>query len=200
MSQLIAERLQYASKKGVVITIVFGKCEMKDDQLEILGKIKNIEIVYVDNLHAKCYYNESKMIITSMNLHSFSETNNREMGVLIDKINDTQLYDKAKEEAMSIKESGNRGSIEKVSQPRQIPRYDHNLRTSSNMGTCLRCGDDIKFNPAKPLCSDCYELWNIHGNDDYPEHFCHSCGSHADTSMERPLCYQCYKDSQRRRG
>ena len=42
------------------------------------------------------------------------------MGVLIDKINDTQLYDKAKEEAMSIKESGNRGSIEKVSQPRKF--------------------------------------------------------------------------------
>jgi PLD-like domain len=200
ISNLFAERLENASKRGVQITILFGKSDLKEDQAEIFAKLKNLEIFYVENLHAKCYFNESKMIITSMNLYSFSEKNNREMGVLVDKNTDSELFENAREEALSIKQIGDKGYIQKTDHPRQIPRHDHGNRTASNVGTCLRCGDDIKYNLSKPLCRDCYDEWAEWGNEDHREHFCHSCGSSADTTMASPECYQCYKDSKKKRG
>jgi PLD-like domain len=198
ISPIFAERLKNASKKGVVTSVIFGKNDLKGDQLEILSKIKNLEIFYVENLHAKCYFNESKMIITSMNLHSYSEKNNREMGVLIDKLNDSELFEKARDEAFSIKTSGERGDI--VDHPRQIPRHDHGHRVAADTACCIRCGDDIKYNPLKPLCRDCYDEWAEFGNSDYTEHFCHSCGINSNTTIEKSLCYQCYGIWKKKRG
>jgi phosphatidylserine/phosphatidylglycerophosphate/cardiolipin synthase-like enzyme len=200
ISNLFAERLENASKKGVKITILFGKSDLKEDQAEILGKLGNLEIYFVENLHAKCYFNESKMIITSMNLHSFSERNNREMGVLIDKTTDFELFESAREEAQSILQIGDKGFIEKADYPRQIPRHNHGQRAVSNLGCCLRCGVDIKYNLSKPLCHECYDEWAEWGNEEHREQFCHSCGSPADTSLASPQCYQCYRDSKKKRG
>jgi phosphatidylserine/phosphatidylglycerophosphate/cardiolipin synthase-like enzyme len=170
ISKLFSERLENAIKKGVQITLLFGKTDLKDDQVDILGNLRNIEIYFVENLHAKCYFNETKMIITSMNLHSFSERNNREMGVLIDKATDPVLFESAREEALSIQQLGVREYFGKPDHPRQIPRHDHAQRTASNIGCCLRCGVDIKYNLAKPLCHECYEEWSKWGNEDHREH------------------------------
>ena len=66
--------------------------------------MKNLELRFCENLHAKCYFNENLMVLTSMNLHQFSQSNNREMGVLIkceDK-NDEELFLNAKKEANLI--------------------------------------------------------------------------------------------------
>ena len=43
-------------------------------------------------LHAKCYFNEQNLVISSMNLYDFSEVNNWEMSILIDKDNDSEIY------------------------------------------------------------------------------------------------------------
>ena len=51
-----------------------------------------IRTSYCKNLHAKCYLNESLCIITSLNLYEFSQVNNNEMGVLIRRAEDTDLY------------------------------------------------------------------------------------------------------------
>ena len=42
----------------------------------------HVHLYFSKNLHAKCYLNEKKMIITSMNLYEFSQVNNREMAFL----------------------------------------------------------------------------------------------------------------------
>lgn len=44
-----------------------------------------INIIYMDELHAKCYLNENNALVTSMNLYDFSMVNNIEFGVLFDK-------------------------------------------------------------------------------------------------------------------
>lgn len=63
----------------------------------------------------------------------------------------------------------------------------------SQPGSCCRCGDDLKFDPDKPLCPDCYKQWNRFKNPEYVENFCHSCGKKAKTSLLKPLCYACFK-------
>jgi hypothetical protein len=69
------------------ICIIFGKNEgspgksLRKEDIEFLKEFKNISIVYCANLHAKYYGNETKGIITSINLYDKSFENNIEFGV-----------------------------------------------------------------------------------------------------------------------
>jgi phosphatidylserine/phosphatidylglycerophosphate/cardiolipin synthase-like enzyme len=94
--------LKDAGRKGVKITLVFGKEELKPDVKEKLAKLDNISVFFRKTLHAKCFYNEKQMIITSMNLYDFSEVNNLEMGVLINAEEETSLFNEVKKEAESV--------------------------------------------------------------------------------------------------
>lgn len=67
--------------------IVFGKNEkevsksLSKQDFEYFKKFLNISIVYVPNLHAKYYGNETKGVISSINLYDYSFKNNIEFGV-----------------------------------------------------------------------------------------------------------------------
>ncbi len=67
--------------------IVFGKNEkevsrsLSKQDFEFFKKFLNISIVYVPNLHAKYYGNETKGVISSINLYDYSFKNNIEFGV-----------------------------------------------------------------------------------------------------------------------
>ena len=84
LSPLFFERLMDAADRNVKIDFVFGKREINYEEEEKITYIKNINLFFLQNLHAKCYLNESKVIITSMNLYEYSE-NNREMGIVFER-------------------------------------------------------------------------------------------------------------------
>ena len=73
------------------IVVVFGKNEddysksMKQEDFNFFKEFPNIQIRYEKRLHAKYYANENSAILTSMNLYTFSQDNNIEAGVLMDK-------------------------------------------------------------------------------------------------------------------
>lgn len=75
------------------IFVVFGKNEddisksLSKEDFDFLKNFPNIEIRYQNRLHAKYYANESKGILTSMNLYSYSLDNNIEFGILTEKGN-----------------------------------------------------------------------------------------------------------------
>ncbi|WP_440948745.1 HRDC domain-containing protein [Methanosarcina sp. T3] len=64
----------------------------------------------------------------------------------------------------------------------------------NDSGSCIRCGEKIRYNPDEPFCIDCYNSWARFGNPKYKEKFCHKCGKPVDTSKEKPVCYQCFKN------
>ncbi len=105
LTPILIDRLKDAEKQNITITIIYGKNDLIEDQKRILYKFENIEIYFCQNLHAKCYYNEKSLVITSMNLYEFSERNNREMGILIDKNLDSEIYLDTLKEIQSIKNS-----------------------------------------------------------------------------------------------
>lgn len=80
--------LTHKEKHGVAITVVFGKNEddlgksMSKDDLYFLTTFPNIRILYERRLHAKYYANDTAALVTSMNLHSYSQNNNIEAGIL----------------------------------------------------------------------------------------------------------------------
>jgi sugar-specific transcriptional regulator TrmB len=92
ISNNLFERLKEKSEVGVRVDFVYGKSELSHSEKQKIISLNTINLYFHENLHAKCYYNEQEMIITSMNLYEFSEKNNREMGVLIIKKEDEQLY------------------------------------------------------------------------------------------------------------
>ena len=69
------------------LLIVFGKNEMEVSRslskfdFDYFKKFLNVSVVYVPNLHAKYYGNETKGVITSINLYDYSFKNNIEFGV-----------------------------------------------------------------------------------------------------------------------
>lgn len=67
-----------------------------------MQKLDYVRVSFCKNLHAKCYINESTCIISSLNLYEFSQVNNNEMGILIQKDQDELVFKDAYEEAQRI--------------------------------------------------------------------------------------------------
>lgn len=201
ISKTLYERLKDASNRNVSIKIIFGKDDLKPNERNSLAEIKNLELYFFENLHAKCYFNETKMVITSMNMYEFSEKNNREMGVLIDRTTDKELFEKAVEETVSIMKSSEQIQLRKTDRPifidKKVIDDKQNKNNKIYRGYCLRCELRIDYNPNKPYCGDCFSVWVQFENPDYQENVCHRCGEYEMTSMNKPLCYNCFTKHQK---
>lgn len=197
LSKTLFERLKDATNRNTRITIIYGKDELKPNEKNSLADLRTLRLLYFENLHAKCYCNDKKMVITSMNMYEFSEKNNREMGILIDKENDKEIYEKAYNEIQSIIQSADLVKINKTEKQYSKENLSDGKNSkkikTSNRGYCIRCESRIPLNPNNPLCGDCYASWAHYNNFDYEENVCHSCGEYHDTSMNKPLCYSCFK-------
>lgn len=75
---------------------------MHPDEIKWMQKLDYVRVSFCKNLHAKCYINESTCIISSLNLYEFSQVNNNEMGILIEKDQDATVFKDAYEEAQRI--------------------------------------------------------------------------------------------------
>ena len=98
MKELLADK----NRLKIDVRIVYGKSELQPQEIEWLRGLTYIRTSFCKNLHAKCYMNEELCIITSLNLYEFSQVNNNEMGILIQRSDDGQLYKDAYEEAQRI--------------------------------------------------------------------------------------------------
>ncbi|MEX2110731.1 MAG: phospholipase D family protein [Gemmatimonadaceae bacterium] len=201
LSKTLAERLQDAARRSVRITIVFGKKDLEREQEDLLAALTGARLFFLPNLHAKCYFNEDRMVITSMNMYEFSEKHNREMGVLLEA--GDPAYVEALREVHSIISASEPLSVAPAAPPRRRSYSQTEtfpMRVSSrayrrNSGVCIRCQASIRRDPARPLCAVCYEVWSAYQNADYQEQWCHFCGRSEGTSVNRPLCRICYRSA-----
>ena len=138
-------RLKRATERGVSVVLIYGKKETSE--AEKFKTFQNCKILFCENLHAKCYFNENDMIISSLNLHECSERN-FELGVGFSKEKrDGAMYE---ETCRKINEIYQNSEI--VFGENKVDSYAANVNT----GFCLNCGKRIDFNPTKPFCFDCY--------------------------------------------
>src|ERR1044072_1982957 len=98
----IKQSLEDKNRMKIDIRIVYGKNELHPDENNWLKSMTNIRSSFCKDLHAKCYLNENEAILTSMNLYEYSQVNNNEMGIHIDKATDLQLYKDIYEEAQRL--------------------------------------------------------------------------------------------------
>ena len=106
----IQERLKTKSKIGTLaeISLIYGNTKPKKAELEWMAEIDDLKVWQKKNLHAKCYINENKAIISSMNLYDYSQTTNVEMGFLITKEENPIAYQKMMDDIDDLKINGDR--------------------------------------------------------------------------------------------
>lgn len=102
LNDRIKELLSDKNRLKIDVRIVYGKSELQPEEVSWLKELPYIRTSFCKNLHAKCYLNEELCIITSLNLYEFSQVNNNEMGVLIKRSEDADIYRDAYEEAQRL--------------------------------------------------------------------------------------------------
>jgi Mn-dependent DtxR family transcriptional regulator len=139
MRELLADK----KRLKMDVQIVYGKTELVPEEMNWLKTQPHILISFCKNLHAKCYLSERHCIVTSLNLYEFSQVNNNEMGILISRKDDMELYNDAHEEAQRIirisEESTERVSV-KLPEQKIKPIIKNNSSdklTSSNLAKKL---------------------------------------------------------------
>lgn len=102
LNDRIKELLEDKDRLKIDIRIIYGKSDLHPDEIKWLQKLDYVRLSFCKNLHAKCYINESECIISSLNLYEFSQVNNNEMGILVRKDEDQEVFKDAYEEAQRI--------------------------------------------------------------------------------------------------
>ena len=176
----LKRRIKSQADLGIKVHIIYRELQPKEE--EWLDSVDSLRTSICEDLHAKCYFNENQALLTSMNLYQYSERNNYEMGVLISRDIDDELYQGLVEEAKHI--------IEDASTPVRDPRNGKKV-DPPKLGFCIRCKETILANPTRPYCRNCFRKWNR--NKDYAEKHCHLCGNEHVTSMSKPACLKCYR-------
>lgn len=216
LSKDFRELLTYRNSKDKVTTVIFGKQELKPDELNFLQGLRFIVLYYHEDLHAKCYANDEKMIITSLNLYEFSMANNKEMGVLIDRNDpaDAQTFTDAMAEVEFIRSTSGRYEFtaEKIDSSEQVREQSASKKSADKpaappkkqaaTGYCIRTGVEIPFNIEKPFCYEAYKSWSKFENSDYPEKYCHFSGepTNGETCFNRPILKKNWKKAQEVHG
>jgi len=102
LNDRIKELLADKDRMKIDVRLVYGKSELAPQETNWLRALKYVRTSFCQNLHAKCYANEQAAIITSMNLYDFSQINNNEMGVYIEREQEPELYRDTLEEAQRL--------------------------------------------------------------------------------------------------
>ena len=201
----IADSLKHLIKerdlRKIDIRVVYRKDnKINAEDMGFLQELTSVKISAHENLHAKCYLNENTAIIASMNLYQYSQQNNREMGIKVEKKEDPDLYNAIFKEVMVIIQTSQQPefSVKKSKKDaptasKKVPKKINKKHQKKDMGFCIRCGTDLEFNPEKPLCYKCFKSWKKYSDPEYKEKFCHACGTEYSSTFAKPVCYACYK-------
>ena len=213
ISKDFQELLNSREKNKKETIIIYGKNELTPDQLKFLTSLRYVYLKFYENLHAKCYVNDTKLIITSLNFYEYSMINNKEMGVLYDTTNpdDKEIYSKALDYVKLIEDNSddkpfeltgsqvvkNSSGDKKTESSKATPtaKTETSKGNSKPTGYCIRTGVSIPFNIEKPMSYEAFKSWNKYGDKDYSEKFCHFSGepSEGKTSVGKPILTKNWK-------
>lgn len=122
--------LEDRHKFSIDIIIIYGKVsDINPEDSSWLQSMPGIKLLFHKDLHAKCYFNEKEVIITSMNLYMFSQQNNVEMGIYISKEIDPELYKQVATEVDRIKRGSEHRtiSVQKVENKKTESIKEHSI-------------------------------------------------------------------------
>ena len=161
----------------------------------------HISTYFYENLHAKCYLNENKALLTLMNLYDFSQVHNLEMGLVVSRETEGELYGNILEEsdrlikfskAQRVKIAVT-STVANTTKPSGAAKRTRSSTVIPTYGFCIRCKKVVPANPTQPYCDRCCTSWKRFENKSYEEKHCHICGSEFASTLLKPLCLACYR-------
>ena len=158
----------------------------------------------LQNLHAKCYLNENHALLTSMNLLESSQILSYEMGIVVSREEEPQLFETIDQELRNlVRKSGincvaadqasTSDSSKRNAARKMVQKKASQAVAAPENGFCIGCKADLPVNPLRPYCSVCFASWSEHKNVAFKENHCHICGNKRKTSRRKPSCFACYK-------
>jgi hypothetical protein len=199
VQKLYLDELKASARRGVSISVLFREDEARKEQVEALLEVEGIKLFQLPELHAKCYFNEHRFVLTSMNLHDHSERNNKELGIMLEKGIDEPLFNDALSGALSILESSSPMITGRDHRPRTPPLPVTNTTPPGPLpfvalperGVCIRCAEPMACDPDAPMCYADFTTWVRYENPEFGEKHCHTCGQSSFVSMADPMCNSC---------
>lgn len=157
-------------------------------------EIDNCFVHYCPNLHSKCYFNESEMVITSLNMLPSSEEKNFELGVYISRYDyDGRPFNDALLKVNEICEH----AIPKMNQIDNTGKFNRQKMKAF----CIHSGEEIDYQgvgeDGKYITYKVYKKLTLKQQQpEFPHKYCHLCGreyQEEDTSitLDHPFCKQC---------
>lgn len=176
-------KIAEASVRSVKISIL---CATMPDPAaaKLLSVIKNLRLNVSENINAKCYFNESSALITSMGLDDMINTMAINTGIMISTTDDNGLYNSLLKCFQKQFNSSLRVLLDPCSDEQKI------VSETTYRGFCISCGMPVTFNQSRPYCNMCRKDFES-GADDIPADFCHSCGKKHAVSLKENLCFIC---------
>jgi len=84
INRTLLQKIFYASEhRSIDVSLMCRVNDIKPEEMAVMNQINRLEIFDLPNLHANCIYNEKALVITSLNLFDYSQTNNRDMGAML---------------------------------------------------------------------------------------------------------------------
>lgn len=102
LTNLFLEHMKEADGRGVEIKIVFGQNELTASQQQVFVGLPNVTLYQLDTVQARCCFNESLILLSSMNSTDFEDKESKHMGMLIERQNDEVLYKEVIQETYAM--------------------------------------------------------------------------------------------------
>lgn len=102
LNDRVKELLEDKNERKIEVHLAYEKNELQPEEVNWLRALSFVRVSFCRNLHAKCYLNEQHCIVSSLNLHELSLAKSNEIGVLISKEDDEELFRTLSDEAERI--------------------------------------------------------------------------------------------------
>lgn len=123
LNDRVKELLEDKQQRRIEVQVAYEKNELLPEEANWLRALSFIRTSFCRNLHAKCYLNEQFCIVSSLNLHELSHAKSNEIGVLVSREDDDELFQTLSDEADRILRISDevRMSFEKVRRMSEEP-------------------------------------------------------------------------------
>jgi hypothetical protein len=98
----VKELLADKNQRRIDVQIAFEHNELLPEEVNWLHELSHIRTSFCRNLQARCYLNEQFCIVSSLSLHELSYAKTNEIGVLVSKSEDEELFQSLVDEAERI--------------------------------------------------------------------------------------------------
>ena len=102
LNDRVKELLEDKNQRKVEVQIAYERNDLLPEEVSWLRALSFVRTSFCRHLHARCFLNQQFCIVSSLNLHELSYATSNEIGVLISRDDDEELFQALSEEADRI--------------------------------------------------------------------------------------------------